>query len=187
MKCRESIGGNWSEEKWSSSEVGLFICLFILAFVCLGLHPTAYGGSQPRGQLELYLPAYPTDTATPDLSHICNLHHSSRHARPLTHWARLRMEPASSWIPVGFVNHRATTGTPGSVFNSSDRRYRTSLSAWDEFEQYSKGGIKQLWRLLATGHIKEVEDSISATGGRWCRSLTKDVKQEADLEGIWWK
>ena len=29
-------------------------------------------------ELELQLPAYTTATAMPDLSHICNLHHSSR-------------------------------------------------------------------------------------------------------------
>ena len=29
-------------------------------------------------QSELQLPAYTTATATPDLSHICNLHHSSQ-------------------------------------------------------------------------------------------------------------
>ena len=32
---------------------------------------------------ELQLPAYTTATATPDLSLICNLHHSSRHRQIL--------------------------------------------------------------------------------------------------------
>ena len=45
----------------------------------------AYGGSQARIQLELELPAYTTATATSDLSQICDLHHSSRIARSLTH------------------------------------------------------------------------------------------------------
>ena len=38
---------------------------------------TAYGSSQVRGQIELQLLATATATATPDLSRICNLHHSS--------------------------------------------------------------------------------------------------------------
>ena len=37
----------------------------------------AYGGSQGRGRMELQPLAYATATATPDLSHICNLRHSS--------------------------------------------------------------------------------------------------------------
>ena len=33
-------------------------------------------------------------------------------ARYLTHWARPEIEPAFSWILVGFLTHWATTGTP---------------------------------------------------------------------------
>ena len=40
--------------------------------------PVAYGGSQARDELELQLPAYTTATARPDLSRVCNLHHSSQ-------------------------------------------------------------------------------------------------------------
>ena len=38
--------------------------------------PMAYGSSQARGELGLQLLAYATATATPDLSHICNICHS---------------------------------------------------------------------------------------------------------------
>ena len=38
-------------------------------------------------------------------------------AGSFTHWTRSGTEPASSWILVGFVNHRATTGTPTNIFN----------------------------------------------------------------------
>ena len=37
----------------------------------------AYGGSQAGVKSELQLPAYTTATAMPDLSHVCDLHHSS--------------------------------------------------------------------------------------------------------------
>ena len=69
---------------------------------------------------ELQLPAYATATATPDLSHICDLHHSSQqhqilnslsNARDWTHYLVV-----SSWI--GF--HCATTGTLQILFLSSD-------------------------------------------------------------------
>ena len=33
-------------------------------------------------------------------------------AESLTHWARLRIKPTSLWMPVGFINHWAMTGTP---------------------------------------------------------------------------
>ena len=32
---------------------------------------------------------------------------------PLAHWLRPEIEPTSSWMLVGFLNHWATTGTPG--------------------------------------------------------------------------
>ena len=35
---------------------------------------------------------------------ICDLHHSSRHARSLTHWARPAIKPATSWSLVRFVS-----------------------------------------------------------------------------------
>ena len=37
----------------------------------------AYGSSRARVELELQLPGYATVTATQDLSHVCDLHHSS--------------------------------------------------------------------------------------------------------------
>ena len=83
--------------------------------------PLAYGGSQARGWIG----------ATAD-----SLHHSHSNAgiwaasvtyttaqgnvRPLTHWARPGIEPTSSWILVGFINHWARKGTPSlfKVFKS---------------------------------------------------------------------
>ena len=38
----------------------------------------AYRSSQSRGRSEVQLPAYATARATPDPSHLCELHHSSR-------------------------------------------------------------------------------------------------------------
>ena len=43
----------------------------------------ADGGSQTMGLSELLLPAYARATATPDLSHVCDLHHTSRQRRTL--------------------------------------------------------------------------------------------------------
>ena len=40
-------------------------------------------------------------------------------AGSLTHWARTGIEPASSWILVGFLTHWTTAGTPLSFYSSS--------------------------------------------------------------------
>ena len=53
-------------------------------------------------ELELQLPAYTTATATQDLSHVCNLYHSSWQYQILN-LVRPGIEPLSSWILVGFV------------------------------------------------------------------------------------
>ena len=39
--------------------------------------PEAYKSSQTRGQIGAATPAYTTATAMPDLSHVCDLYHSS--------------------------------------------------------------------------------------------------------------
>ena len=49
---------------------------------------------------KLQPPAYTAATATWDLSHVCNLHHSN--GRSLTHLVRPEIEPASSWLLVRF-------------------------------------------------------------------------------------
>ena len=50
----------------------LFVCLFVFAFRAT---LEAYGGSQTRGQSNWSYSCRPTPQ--PNLSHVCNLHHSS--------------------------------------------------------------------------------------------------------------
>ena len=66
----------------------LFIYLFIL-------EPHTWHMEVPRPELEQQLLAYVTATAMPDMSHVCNLHHSS--------WQHLILTPLSEardWIYV---------------------------------------------------------------------------------------
>ena len=51
---------------------------FFFFLLFLGLHLRHMEVPRLEVQLELQLLAYTTVTATPDLSHICNLHHSSQ-------------------------------------------------------------------------------------------------------------
>ena len=62
--------------------VCLCVCLCVFAHTCLlacflGLHPQRMEVPRLGVKLELQVPAQATATATQDLSHIGNLHHSS--------------------------------------------------------------------------------------------------------------
>ena len=59
----------------------MILFYFILFHLSFRTTPVAYGGSQAGVEMELQLPA--TATATPDLSRICDLHHSSQQPRIL--------------------------------------------------------------------------------------------------------
>ena len=67
---------------------------FFYFFVFM-IAPAAYGSYRLGVELELQLLVYTTTTATPDLSHICDLHCSLGH-RSLSHWAKPEIEPTSS-------------------------------------------------------------------------------------------
>ena len=78
-----------------------FLSFFFFFFFIFRAAPIAYGGSQAKGS---------------NWSCSYSLHHSHSNARSLTHRVRPEIKPASSWIPVGFVTHWATMGTPKKTF-----------------------------------------------------------------------
>ena len=63
-------------------------------------------------KLELQLPACTTATVTQDLSRVCYLHHSSGRCRIFNPLSKARDRTRILITLVGFVNGRATTGTP---------------------------------------------------------------------------
>ena len=65
----------------------------------LGLLPRAYGGSQARGRIRAESPAYTRATATKDLSHICNLHHSSQQHQLLNLLSKARDQTRNLMVP----------------------------------------------------------------------------------------
>ena len=91
------------------------ICMSIMKekkMFLLGPHLWLYGSSQALDRIR---------------AAAAGLHHSRQHriqaahatytaahgnTGPLTHWARSGIEPESSWLPVEFLTHWATTGTP---------------------------------------------------------------------------
>ena len=62
-----------------------FILFIFFVFLSFRAAPAAYGVSQARGPIELWLPADATATAMWHPSHVCDLHHSHSNAGSLTH------------------------------------------------------------------------------------------------------
>ena len=60
---------------------------------------------------ELQLLAFTIATATPDPSHVSDLHWNLWQCQIL-YWARPRIKPSSSWILIEFLTCSATIGTP---------------------------------------------------------------------------
>lgn len=77
----------------------------------------AHGGSQARGWTRA-VAAWPTPQPQQCQIRATSATYITAHSntRSLTHWVRSGMEPMSSWIPAGFVNHWDTTGTPTEHF-----------------------------------------------------------------------
>ena len=83
-----------------------------LFFCSLGLHPRHMEVSRLGVYLELQLPAYATGTATPDLSCICDLHHSSRQRQILNLLSEVRDRTRNLMVPSRILFRCAATGTP---------------------------------------------------------------------------
>ena len=84
--------------------VFLFVCLFRAASV-------AYGGSQAAGPIRAVAASLHHSHLGSE-PHLATYTTAHGNAKSLTHWARPRIEPVSSWMLVGFVNLWATTETP---------------------------------------------------------------------------
>ena len=70
-------------------------CFFVCLFVFLGLYLRHMEVPRLGVKLDLQLPVYTTATATRDLSHICDLHHSSQQ-----HWIPNPLSEARDWTCV---------------------------------------------------------------------------------------
>ena len=120
----------------------LFIFFFFLLFRAI---PMTCGGSQARGQIRAKLPAYATATAVQDLSHVCDLYHSS--------WQRWILNPLSEARDrtCGFMDTSqtcfcwATTGAPEMGF---DQNFRMMWNGW----WMPKSGLQTYLFLIQKGN-----------------------------------
>ena len=87
------------------------ILTYLDFFLFLGPHPWHMAVPRLGVTSELQVPAYTTATAISDLSHICNLYHSSQHTR-----SPPGIKPGSSRMPVRFISAAATMGTPNLTY-----------------------------------------------------------------------
>ena len=131
---------------WMFSFLCFYFYLFIYLFCLFRAAPAAYGSSQQglnqscRCQPTPQPQQYGIRGASVTYATACSS------ARSLTHWARPEIEPASSWILVGFVTHWATVGTP--VLFSLIK----PLWAYHHLQSYGKNGLfpcSRTWRRIA--------------------------------------
>ena len=73
--------------------------------------PVAYGVIQPKGLIRAVATAYATVTATQDLSHVCNLHHSSQKCWILNPLVEARNQICNLMSPSWICLHYTMMGT----------------------------------------------------------------------------
>ena len=106
-------------------EAKLFLCfsnkpfilfLFFALFFFPRLHPWHMEVPRLGVESELQPPAYTIATATPDLGHVCNLHHSPRRCCILTPLSEARDRTHNLMVPSWIHFRCAMTGTPSLSF-----------------------------------------------------------------------
>ena len=98
---------HWStpviEPPHSGNYVRFFFLFFFFSFFLFRALPKAYGSSQAELNWSQSCQPTPQPQQSGDWRHICDLHVAHSNTLSLTHWARLGIKLASSWILVGFI------------------------------------------------------------------------------------
>ena len=161
-----------------------FIYWFIYLFCFLGPHPQHM--EVPRLGVKLELPLPPTATATPDLSPICDLHHSSWQCwilnplREARDWTCILKD--ASWV----CYHWATTGTPcsGIFVKRTDLLWNhlcPTVHPWVLYGRWTKREIlinQVLWHLA---WMKEQRRGGKSRGEENSSKLTKRCNESRGL------
>ena len=101
---------------WTFCVNWIILFLFFYSFICfLGPHLRHIEVPRLGVKSEQQLPAYATDTATQDLSHICDLHHSSQQRQILNPLCKARDRTCNLMVPSRIRFCCATTGAPSWV------------------------------------------------------------------------
>ena len=116
----------------------LFICLFIyLVFYPFRAAPTAHGGSQARGSNQNHsCPPLPGPQQHRIWAVPAIYTTAPGSAGSLTHWARPGIEPATSWLLVGFISNVPQWELPQAVV-FKQMRFKSSLVSPELYFQRS--------------------------------------------------
>ena len=107
LQCTE-----WKKKRNWFHCVCVCVCVFLFRAI-----PVAYGGSQARGQIRAVaasLQPQPQQCGIRATSTTCTTAHGNTGS--LTHWASPGIEPASSWMLVGFVSAEPWQELPLYIF-----------------------------------------------------------------------
>ena len=85
---------------------------FFFVFCLSRAAPVAHGGSQARGPIGAVAAGLHQSHSKPDLSHVCNLHHSPRQSQVLNPLSEARDQTRNLKVPSQICFHCAMTGTP---------------------------------------------------------------------------
>ena len=128
-------------------------CCFVFFFFHFRATPPAYGSSQARGRIRLQLLDYTIATATPDLSQVCNLHHSSWQCQILNPLSEARDQTHilvdTSWV-LSPPSHNGNSQIPGSDTRlSPPEAYERANSCHSASNPYHKHFSTRATTLLA--------------------------------------
>ena len=129
--------------RWLPSFFYFYLFLYFLGF--FRVKPAACGGSQARVQSELQLLAYTTATATPYLSRVFGLHHSSHWIlNPLTEARDRTLQPHGSRSNLFPIRHNGNSCAIYSYKDTSPikRPHSPEFPLWlsgNEPNQHSRG------------------------------------------------
>ena len=111
--------------------------------------PLAYGGSQAKGPIGATAGGLATATSTTDLSHICDLHHSTWQRQILNSPSKAREGTRNHMVPSQTCFRCATMGTPGLPLLSL-----LSFCVWEQGEGQFLIPPGKLLRFWTNSHIQ---------------------------------
>ena len=125
------------------------------------------------------------------------IHHSHSNNRTLSHWVKLGIKLASSWILVGFLTKWTTTETPYHMVRYRGKKW-SPLVFLQQIKEQGKGGVQilvgltrlwsikfTLWKELIEGSESKMENGERSKdldgGGKWGRGTTVSTQWRCEL------
>ena len=140
------------------------------------------------------LPAYATTIATPDLSHICNLHHSLWQHQILSPLSEARHQTCILMDASQIYFYRATVGTPVLIFRATisctklQGLQRWGASPWGLVQCWSVSWILPTWKHYLTlqqpfTRIKTLGHLCPPEGWRWGTKAGRGLRKGGRQRG----